>query len=81
VEIRRGEVADRSAAIAAQIGRQPKAASPIASIVITCFNYGNLVEEAVASATAQTLQPIDVIVADDESTVRIIRYPGPLLHH
>jgi hypothetical protein len=68
VEIRRGEVAERSASIADQIRHSGPAGSPIASIVITCYNYGRLVEEAVHSALEQTLTDVEVIVVDDQSS-------------
>jgi glycosyltransferase involved in cell wall biosynthesis len=38
------------------------------SVVITCYNYGHYVCDAVASALAQTLPPCDILVVDDGST-------------
>jgi glycosyltransferase involved in cell wall biosynthesis len=37
------------------------------SIVIPCFNYGQFIEDAVRSATAQTLKQVEVIVVDGGS--------------
>jgi glycosyltransferase involved in cell wall biosynthesis len=42
--------------------------APLVSIVITCFNYGRFLAEAIESALAQTYQPIEVVVVDDGST-------------
>ena len=42
--------------------------SKLVSIVIPCYNSINFVEEAIASAFAQTYRPIEVIVVDDGST-------------
>lgn len=41
---------------------------PIASIIITNYNYGRFLGEAIASALNQTYQPTEVIVVDDGST-------------
>lgn len=41
---------------------------PTATIVITCFNYGNYLAEAIDSALAQSCSPVEVIVVDDGST-------------
>jgi glycosyltransferase involved in cell wall biosynthesis len=41
---------------------------PKASIVITCYNLGSYLEEALASALAQTCPDFDVILVDDGST-------------
>ena len=38
------------------------------SVVITCYNYREFVAEAVDSALAQTLAPLEVIVVDDGSS-------------
>jgi len=43
-------------------------ASPLVSIVITCFNYGRFLRSAVASALSQTYHPIEAIIVDDGST-------------
>lgn len=42
--------------------------APLVSIVIPCFNHGEFVGEAVASALAQTFTDIEVIVVDGGST-------------
>jgi glycosyltransferase involved in cell wall biosynthesis len=41
---------------------------PSVSIVITCYNHGRFLGEAIESARAQTLSPIEIIVIDDGST-------------
>lgn len=41
---------------------------PLASIIITNYNYGHFLAEAIDSALNQTYQPIEVIVVDDGST-------------
>lgn len=47
----------------------PSDEAPIlASIVIPCYNYGAYLDEAVASALAQTLADCEFIVVDDGST-------------
>ena len=38
------------------------------SVVIPCYNVSSLVEEAVASAVAQTVTPLEIICVDDGST-------------
>ncbi|GAB3099693.1 glycosyltransferase family 2 protein [Lysobacter terrae] len=44
------------------------AANTTFSVIVTCYNYKNFVEEAVDSALAQTRAPAQVIVVDDGST-------------
>ena len=41
---------------------------PLLSVVIPCFNYGHLVEEAVDSVLSQTFQDLEIIVVDGGST-------------
>ena len=41
---------------------------PFVSIVITTYNYGQYLKEAINSALEQTLPPCEIIVADDGST-------------
>ena len=43
-------------------------AAPVASIVITCFNHGRYLGEAIESAMSQTWPPLEIIVVDDGST-------------
>ncbi len=40
----------------------------LVSIVIPCYNQGRYIQDAVASASAQSHQPLEVIVVDDGST-------------
>lgn len=42
--------------------------NPLAAVIIPCFNYGRYLREAVASALAQTLDGVEVVVVDDGST-------------
>jgi glycosyltransferase involved in cell wall biosynthesis len=42
--------------------------TPLASIVITNYNYGRFLAAAIESALIQTYQPLEVIVVDDGST-------------
>ena len=44
--------------------------SPLASVVIPCFNAADYVGEAIESALSQTYRPVEVIVTDDGSTDR-----------
>lgn len=41
---------------------------PRVNVVVTCFNYGQFVEEALDSVAAQTYADFDCIVVDDAST-------------
>lgn len=45
-----------------------KKVAPSVSIVITCYNYADFVEEAIESALNQTYSNVDVIVINDGST-------------
>lgn len=42
--------------------------SPLVSIIINNYNYGNFLPEAIESALGQTYSPVEVIVVDDGST-------------
>lgn len=46
----------------------PLAQNPRVSVLITCFNYGAYVGEAIESALEQTYPPAEIIVSDDAST-------------
>jgi len=48
--------------------RTPGSSAPRISIVVASYNYGRFLGEAIESALAQTLPPIEVIVVDDGST-------------
>ena len=41
---------------------------PKVSVIITCFNYGRFLSEAIESALHQTLKDIEIIVVNDGST-------------
>src|SRR5579863_5101345 len=40
---------------------------PLVSIVITCYNYGHFLREAIESALRQSYQSIELLVVDDGS--------------
>lgn len=42
--------------------------TPKVSVVVTCYNYGSFLPEAIASVRGQTLQDFEVLVVDDGST-------------
>jgi len=45
-----------------------KASTPTVSIVITCYNYGRYLEEAIDSCLRSTFQDFEIIVVNDGST-------------
>ena len=47
-------------------------AAQYVSIIITCYNYAEYVEEAIKSALSQTQKPLEIIVINDGSTDRSI---------
>lgn len=42
--------------------------NPLVSVIITCYNYGDYVEEAIRSVWAQTYMNVELIVINDGST-------------
>ena len=52
----------------APIPLAPLGARPLASVLVSCYNYGAFVVEAVESALAQTHAAVEVVVVDDGST-------------
>tara|TARA_Y100000385_G_C12500456_1_gene386910 strand:- start:100 stop:396 length:297 start_codon:yes stop_codon:yes gene_type:complete len=42
--------------------------NPRISIIITCYNYGKFIEDAVSSVIRQTFSDYEVIIIDDCST-------------
>src|SRR5271168_4637329 len=51
----------------APVGLKSLPQNPSVSILITCFNYGAYVGQAIESALAQTYPPAEIIVSDDDS--------------
>jgi glycosyltransferase involved in cell wall biosynthesis len=55
----------------------PAGTSPLVTILIPCYNYGEYVEQTIRSATDQTHQNIEILVLDDGSTdpetLRVLR--------
>jgi glycosyltransferase involved in cell wall biosynthesis/SAM-dependent methyltransferase len=51
---------------------------PTVTVVITCYNLGEYLHEAIKSVLAQTFNPIQIIVVDDGSTAEFTRF---LLDH
>ncbi len=49
------------------VGLKSLPQNPSVSILITCFNYGAYVGQAIESALAQTYPPAEIIVSDDAS--------------
>src|SRR5688500_17070697 len=41
---------------------------PLVSVIITCFNQGHFLAEAISSVLKQTHKPLEIIVVDDGST-------------
>jgi hypothetical protein len=58
-------------------GELERGPAPTFSIVIAAYNAAGTIAEAVESALAQTLPPIEVIVGDDGSTDRTAAVLGP----
>ena len=42
--------------------------SPLVSIVITCFNYGKFIKQAIDSALEQTYSSVEIVIVNDGST-------------
>ena len=42
--------------------------NPLVSIIITCYNYGKFVKDAIDSAINQTYKPIEIVIVNDGST-------------
>lgn len=51
-----------------RVAEEKRNRKPGVSVVITCFNYGTFVGEAIGSCLAQRVQPDEIIVVDDGST-------------
>jgi glycosyltransferase involved in cell wall biosynthesis len=85
-----GEQRSRRSAAALHLSRTPgrfmnvpwTADAPLVSVVITCFNYGQYVGEALESVARQTWQDLEILVIEGGSTdgttpqrVRDLQYP------
>lgn len=46
----------------------PALSTPPATVVITCYNHGRFLAEAIESVLTQTFRPVEIIVVDDGST-------------
>lgn len=51
---------------------------PNVTVVIPCFNYGSVLERAVKSARRQTMQPLQIVIVDNNSTDDTLIVAGSL---
>ncbi len=63
--------------------KTPLPDQPLVSIIITCYNYGKFLDEAIESALNQDYSPIEIIVVNDgsdDNTVEVAnKYPVRLV--